>query len=104
MFDDFTMHPASKSFFFKGNEVSLTRKEYDMLIYFVINKNRVVSKASIAEHLWGDHFDQSDNFDTVYVHMKNLRKNYAISREKTTLKQYMEWAISLPISETLIKN
>ncbi|MFP5079533.1 response regulator transcription factor [Pedobacter sp. JCM 36344] len=73
-FDDFTMHPSSKSFFFKESEVSLTRKEYDMLIYFVINKNRVVSKASIVEHLWGDHFDQSDNFDTVYVHMKNLRK------------------------------
>ncbi|WP_316791327.1 response regulator transcription factor [Pedobacter frigoris] len=73
-FDGFMIEPISKSVSFKNSEISLTKKECDMLIYFVINKNRVVSKASIIEHLWGDHFDQNDNFDTVYVHMKNLRK------------------------------
>jgi len=85
-FDDFTMEPLSKSLFFKGSEVNLTRKEYDMLIYFVINKNRVVSKTSIVEHLWGDHFDQNDNFDTVYVHMKNLRKKLSSVSGKEYIK------------------
>lgn len=55
-------------------EVSLTAKEYDLLLYFVSNKNRVVSKNSIAEHLVGDHADQVDNHDFIYTHLKNLRK------------------------------
>lgn len=85
-FDGFIIEPISKSVCFKGKEITLTRKECDMLIYFVINKNRVVSKASIVEHLWGDHFDQNDNFDTVYVHMKNLRKKLSIASGKDYIK------------------
>lgn len=85
-FDDFMMEPLSKSLFFKTQEVNLTRKEYDMLTYFALNKNRVVSKASIAEHLWGDHFDQGDNFDTVYVHMMNLRKKLSNISGKDYIK------------------
>jgi DNA-binding response OmpR family regulator len=58
-----------------GNiSISLTRKEYELLLYFVSNKNRVVTKESIAEHLWGDNMDMSDNFDFIYSHVKNLRK------------------------------
>lgn len=52
----------------------LTRKEYELLIYFLANKNRVLTKQSIAEHLWGDHVDLYDSFDFVYQHIKNLRK------------------------------
>lgn len=85
-FDDFLIEPLSKSVSFKQQEISLTRKECDLLIYFVINKNRVVSKASIVEHLWGDHFDQNDNFDTIYVHMKNLRKKLNTASGKDYIK------------------
>lgn len=73
-FNGFTIEPLSKTIAFEDKEISLTRKECDILIYFVINKNRVVSRNSIVEHLWGDNFDQNDNFDTVYVHVMNLRK------------------------------
>jgi DNA-binding response OmpR family regulator len=52
----------------------LTRKEYELLVYFVINKNRVLSKNTIAEHLWGDDMDMADNYDFIYAHIKNLRK------------------------------
>jgi len=52
----------------------LTKKEYDLLLYFLYNRNRVLTHESIAEHLWGDNIDQSDNFDFVYNHIKNLRK------------------------------
>ncbi|MEE4198286.1 MAG: response regulator transcription factor [Bacteroidales bacterium] len=55
-------------------DLDLTRKEYDLLLYFIYNKNRVLTKESIAEHLWGDHIDQADNFDFIYNHIKNLRK------------------------------
>ena len=73
-FADFEIDPQLKELYHKGKEVQLTKKEYQLLLYFVINKNRVVSKSAIAEHIWGDNFDQSDNFDAVYVHLTNLRK------------------------------
>jgi len=52
----------------------LTKKEYDMLLYFIANKGRVVSKNALAEHLWGDEMDMLDSFDFIYTHIKNLRK------------------------------
>lgn len=74
MVDDWVIDPVAKTVFYKGMPVNFTKKEYELLLYFIVNKNRVVSKQSIAEHLWGDHYDMVDNFDTVYVHTMNLRK------------------------------
>jgi DNA-binding response OmpR family regulator len=54
--------------------LNLTPKEYDLLLYFASNKNRVLSKQTIAEHLWGDYVDHLENLDFVYQHIKNLRK------------------------------
>ncbi|SHE54225.1 response regulator transcription factor [Flavisolibacter ginsengisoli] len=54
--------------------VELTKKEYELLLYFISNKNRVVAKNAIAIHLWGDSFDISDNYDFIYTHIKNLRR------------------------------
>ena len=54
--------------------VSLTKKEFDLLLYFVGNKNRVISKSTLAEHLSGDFADMLDNHDFVYAHIKNLKK------------------------------
>lgn len=58
----------------KDTLVDLTRKEYDLLLFLVSNKNRVVSKNAIAEHLSGDVAEVFDNFDFIYAHMKNLKK------------------------------
>lgn len=54
--------------------VDVTPKEFDLLLYFVSNKNHVLSKQTIAEHLWGDYVDHLENLDFVYQHIKNLRK------------------------------
>ena len=54
--------------------VELTRKEYDLLIFLISNKNRVVSKNAIAEHLSGDDAELLDKFDFIYSHVKNLKK------------------------------
>ena len=54
--------------------VKLTRKEYALLLYFIANKGKVVSKNAIAEHLWGDGIDMANNFDFIYSHIKNIRK------------------------------
>lgn len=57
-----------------GREVELTRKEYDLLVFLIANKNRVVSKNAIAEHLSGDDAELMDKFDFIYSHIKNLKK------------------------------
>jgi DNA-binding response OmpR family regulator len=86
LFDDFVIDPLSKTLFYKNQEISLTKKEYQLLLYFIVNKERVVSKPSIAEHIWGDYFDQSDNFDAVYVHLMNLRKKLSQTSGKDYIK------------------
>jgi DNA-binding response OmpR family regulator len=62
--------------------LELTKKEFDLLLYFLINKNRVLTRQSIAEHLWGDYADNLANFDFVYQHVKNLRKKISAANGK----------------------
>lgn len=57
-----------------GVKMELSRKEYDILHYFMNRPGRLVNKGVLAESVWGDHIDQVDNFDFVYAQMKNLRK------------------------------
>ena len=66
--------PHERRVLVHNQDVILTSKEYDLLLYFISNKNRVVSKSALAEHLWGDNSDRLDNFDFIYNHVKNLRK------------------------------
>jgi DNA-binding response OmpR family regulator len=56
------------------NHVMLTKKEYTLLLYFIGNQNRVISKNALAEHLSGDIADMLDNHDFIYSHIKNLKK------------------------------
>lgn len=57
-----------------GSAVILTKKEFDLLLFFIGNKNKVISKSAIAEHLSGDLADMLDNHDFIYAHIKNLKK------------------------------
>ncbi|MBA3647089.1 MAG: response regulator transcription factor [Chitinophagales bacterium] len=66
--------------------ITLTKKEYDLLLFFISNKNRVLTKEAIAEHLWGDQIDSVDSYDFIYTHLKNLRKKI-LDREG---KDYIE--------------
>lgn len=60
---------------FVGSEMlELNRKEFDILNYFAANKNRLINRSSLAEHVWGDNMDEADNFDFIYSQIKNLRK------------------------------
>ena len=60
-----------------GSSLQLTKKEYNILLYLARNENRVVTKDSIAEHLWGDYMDDAVSYDFIYAHVKNLRKKLA---------------------------
>ena len=54
--------------------VELNRKEFDILVFLLMNKNRIASKSAIAENIWGDYIDQANDFDFIYSQIKNLRK------------------------------
>jgi DNA-binding response OmpR family regulator len=58
----------------KGEPLILTKKEYELLLFFIANTNHVVTKESIAGHLWEKETDMADSFDFIYSHIKNLRK------------------------------
>jgi DNA-binding response OmpR family regulator len=65
---------SAKTVSVSGKQVDLTRTEFDLLLYLASNKNRVVSKNAIVEHLWGEQSLGYDNFDFIYSHMKNLKR------------------------------
>lgn len=60
-----------------GKGVTLLKKEFDILKYFLMRPGHTVDKAVLAEAVWGDHIDQSDDFQFVYAQMKNLRRKLA---------------------------
>ncbi len=71
-FEMLSVDTRSKTAFVNGKPLELTKKEYELLLYFIANKKRVITKEAIAEHLWG--YEMSGNFDYIYTHIKNLRK------------------------------
>jgi DNA-binding response OmpR family regulator len=64
----------------------LTKKEYDLLLFFIANRNRIITKESIVEHLWGDNVILTDSFDFVYTHVKNLRKKIIALKGKNYIR------------------
>ncbi len=81
-FNEIKIDTKSRTAFIKDKAIALTRKEYDLLVFFISNKGRVLSKEIIAEHLWGDDSDLLDNFDFIYVHINNLRKKLTLEGAK----------------------
>jgi DNA-binding response OmpR family regulator len=71
---DIEIDTAGKEVAVNNKVIPLTHKEYQLLMFFVVNRNRVLSKNSIVEHLWGDDMDFVANHDFIYTHIKNLRK------------------------------
>jgi DNA-binding response OmpR family regulator len=74
IFNDLRIIPEKMEVTVRGEPLLLTKKEYDLLIFFISNRDRVLTREAIAEHLWGDEMDLADSFDFIYTHIKNLRK------------------------------
>ncbi|MDB5190552.1 MAG: DNA-binding response regulator [Segetibacter sp.] len=73
-FNEISVDTVARVASFKNEPFDLTKKEYELLLFFIANKGRVISKNAIAEHLWGDEMDMANNYDFIYTHIKNLRK------------------------------
>jgi DNA-binding response OmpR family regulator len=73
-FKEISVDLLGKTASVNAKELDLTRMEYGLLMFLLANKNRVVSKNAIAEHLSGDDAELLDKFDFIYSHMKNLKR------------------------------
>lgn len=74
IFNEIKINVESNEVTVNRENIDLTKKEYDILLYFMVNRNKVITRESIAEHVWGDSISYADNYDFVYSHIKNLRK------------------------------
>ena len=83
-FNDISIDTQAKVAAVNNTSLDLTRKEYELLLYFISNKRKVISKTAIAEHLWGD--EMSGNLDFIYTHIKNLRKKLVEAGEADYIK------------------
>jgi len=85
-FNELRVIPDEMMMYVNDKMVSLTKKEHELMLYLISNQNKVLTKESIAEHLWGDHADIADSFDFIYSHIKNLRKKITDSGGNDYLK------------------
>jgi DNA-binding response OmpR family regulator len=76
-FHEITVDLSAKAVWVNDKEVDLTRREFDLLSFLIANRNRVVSKGAIAEHVSGDNEELLDKYDFLYSHIKNLKKKLA---------------------------
>jgi DNA-binding response OmpR family regulator len=74
IYNEIKINVASNEVLVNGEYIDLTRKEFEILLYFIVNKNKLITRESIAEHVWGDDISYADNFDFIYSQIKNLRK------------------------------
>ncbi|MBJ7880715.1 response regulator transcription factor [Gelidibacter salicanalis] len=74
IFNEIKIIPEKRLVLVNEQALTLTQKEYDIINFFIANKNRLLTKEAIAEHIWGDHIENSDSFNFIYTHLANLRK------------------------------
>ncbi|MCB0471927.1 MAG: winged helix-turn-helix transcriptional regulator, partial [Flavobacteriaceae bacterium] len=72
--NEITVNTENKEVYIRSEKLMLTKREYDILLYFITNKNRLLTKENVAEHVWEDNIDLADNYKFVYTHVANLRK------------------------------
>ena len=91
VFEEISIDVPARTVSVHSASLVLTRKEYELLVYFVINKNRVLSKNTIAEHLWGDDMDMADNYDFI---LRTCERNYWRQAQVIIFKVFTEWVIN----------
>lgn len=74
------IHPNRFEVWINEEQIGLSRKEFEILLYFMQRPTRIISKGMLAEAIWGDHFDDVDNYDFIYAQVKNLRKRLYTSK------------------------
>jgi DNA-binding response OmpR family regulator len=84
--NELTIDLMAKTVAVNNQPLDLTRKEFDLLLFLVSNKNSVISKNAIAENISGGGIEYYDNFDFIYSHMKNLKRKLTSAGCKDYIK------------------
>jgi DNA-binding response OmpR family regulator len=71
---DFEIELKSRKITYKGEDVIITKKEYDLLLYLIMNRNKVLTRHQLYEHVWGNILDDQYDSNFIDVHIKNVRK------------------------------
>lgn len=79
IFNEISINTESKNVVVHNQQLTLTKKEYDILLFLILNQNRVLTKEAIAGHLWEDNIDLADTYDFIYTHLNNLRKKIKLA-------------------------
>lgn len=85
-FGNLVIQLQSKAVKVWDKELPLTKKEYEMLLFFIANKEKVISNITLAEYLWGNEADNMDSFNLLTVHLKNLRRKLQKSGAELEIK------------------
>jgi DNA-binding response OmpR family regulator len=85
-FNEIRINTEDNQVYVNDSLLVLTKKEYDLLVFFMASRNRIITKESIVEHLWGDNVILTDSFDFVYTHVKNLRKKIVAKGGRNYIK------------------
>lgn len=78
--------PDKHSVFIADHQVEMSRKEYDILHYFLTRTGHLIKKEVLAEAVWGDHIDQADDFDFLYAQVKNVRRKMSEANANVEIK------------------
>lgn len=71
---DFEIDIQNRTVHCAGQSINLTKKEFDLLHYLALHKNRVLTRIQLTEHIWGDVLEDDYESNYIDVHVKNLRK------------------------------
>lgn len=71
---DFTVDLSKRAILFEDKEIELSRKEFDLLSYMLLHKNRPLTRSQLSEHIWGNFSDDDYDSNFIDVHIKNIRK------------------------------
>ena len=80
-FNEIVIISSDYKAFVNQNNLPLTKKEFELLLYFVTNKEKLITKETLVSHLWTD-LGEYDNYDFIYAHVKNLRRKLFIAGAK----------------------
>ncbi|HTA61411.1 MAG TPA: response regulator transcription factor [Bacteroidia bacterium] len=73
-FNEIAIKLESRAVYVGENKINLTKKEFELLVYFISNTSKIITKDAIAYNLWKNNADLAVSSDIIYTHIKNLRK------------------------------
>jgi DNA-binding response OmpR family regulator len=86
VFNEIRINTDSNEVSVDGKIIDLTKKEYEILLYFIMNREKVITHETLAEHVWGDNISSADCFDFLYNHIKNLRKKIELAKSMNYIR------------------